>query len=118
MRHIIRCVLLLLGVAGCSKSNEATPSIPANTLQLILKGQQVVFPASAATLTISQKGTLLDLTAQAFDVTQASIRIQASSATLMELPGFYSGDPYRQAKTGSASSVYGFIVPAMPAAIS
>jgi hypothetical protein len=111
MKQYLLSTLLLAGVVGCSKKDDATPTIPANTLRLTLKGQQVIFPASAATLTISQKGTLLDLAAQAPDASQSSITLQAGSATSVEVPGFYSGDPYNQTKTGSASSVYGFIVP-------
>ena len=109
MKHLLLSALLLVGLIGCSKGDEAAPTISANIMQLTLKNQRVVFPASAATLTISRKGTLLDLTAQALDATDASIAIQAGGAN-MEFPGLYLGDPYTRLKTGSASSKYGYVV--------
>lgn len=108
MKQLLLSTLLLVGVIGCSK-NDATPAIPANTLQLTLKNKRVVFPASTATLTISQKGTQLALAAQARDTTRASITINAGAPDT-ESPGFYSGDPYNKSATGGVLSKYGYLV--------
>jgi hypothetical protein len=105
MKHLLLSALLLTGVISCSKNDDATPALPANTLQLTLKNKQVVFPASATTLTISQKGTSLYLTAQALDTTDASITIRAGALDT-ESPGLYSADPYNKSATGGVISKY------------
>lgn len=109
MKHFILSALLLVGMVSCSKSNDATPAIPANTLQLTLKNKQVVFPISATTLTISQKGTSLYLAAQALDATDTSIIINAGARDT-ESPGLYSADPYNKSATGGVISKYGYLV--------
>jgi hypothetical protein len=109
MKYLILSALLLAGVVGCSRSNEATPTIPANTLQLTLGNKQVVFPASAATLTISQQGSSLYLAAQALDAIDTSITIQAGAKDT-ELPNFYAADAYNQSATGGVISKYGYLV--------
>jgi hypothetical protein len=109
MKHFILSTLLLVWVVGCSKNNEATPAIPANTLQLTLKNKRIIFPVTAATLTISQKGTSLYLAAQALDATDTNIIINADARDV-ESPGLYSADPYNQSATGGVISKYGYMV--------
>jgi hypothetical protein len=108
MKTLLLAGLLLAGLSGCSK-NGATPTIPANTLQLTLKNKQVIFPASAASLTISQKSTSLHLAAQVRDTTHASITIDAGAPDT-ESPGFYSADPYNKSAKGGVISKYGYLV--------
>jgi len=109
MKKLLLAGLLLAGLSGCSKKEDAKPSIPANTLQLTLKNKRVIFSASAASLTISQKNTSLHLAAQVRDTTHASITIDAGAPDT-ESPGFYSADPYNKSATGSVLSRYGYLV--------
>lgn len=114
MKKLLLAGLLFAGLSGCSKKGEdAKPTIPANTLQLTLQNKRVVFPASAASLTISQKNTSLHLAAQARDTTRASITIDAGAPDT-ESPGFYSADPYNKSATGGVISKYGYLVTCPP----
>lgn len=109
MKHLLWNALLLAGLAGCAKNEQATPTVPANTLRLTVKGQPVTFPASAATVVLSNRGTQWCLTAKATDATRAGIQVTAfSSGASLEEPGRYAATP--PGSTGGAYSEYGYRV--------
>lgn len=106
MKHWLRgaALLLLYFISSCSKKEEV---IPARTLQMSVKGQQVVFTGSQVSVVVSKQGTDWALNALTADQTSIVIHLSVQGMSV-ETPHVYSTantSPYQ-----GLESIYGFFV--------